>query len=407
MQEIENIQDRKWSILKKFTFLFISLYVVLYILSFVFRDIVVPFTGKVFFDINDLKKRSTGSGDTTFNYVGLFAYFLLAIILTVVILIADWKRKNYFSLLYWFYAALRYYVGIYMLIYGFGKMFGAQFMFPHFAILDQSYGDSTPMRLLWTFMGYSKFYTFFCGLMEVIGGFLLFFRRTTTLGALLVVAVMMNVAILNFCYDVPVKIFSVHLTLFGMILLIPNAGSLFDFFFKSKNSSLSNYYMPGMYDSSKKEYRICRVLFFVCLSAAIIIAVFRMSEPKNFPSLYGLYKTKMFILNNDTIPPLTTDSIRWNKLFIGRNGARIIMMNDSASLYFFKFDTLKKTLNFISEPDSIQVYKLYYQEDKDQFIINGTLNDDSLYAILKKIDINDYTLVKRGFHWINEYPLNR
>ena len=56
-------------------------------------------------------------------------------------------------------------------------------------------------------MGYSRPYAIFCGLVETVGGLLLFWQRTTTLGALIVAASMANVAMLNFSYDVPVKLF--------------------------------------------------------------------------------------------------------------------------------------------------------------------------------------------------------
>ncbi len=54
-------------------------------------------------------------------------------------------------------------------------------------------------------MGYSTPYNVFTGLVETVPAMLLFFRRTATLGALLLVAVLANVVMLNLCYDVPVE----------------------------------------------------------------------------------------------------------------------------------------------------------------------------------------------------------
>jgi len=67
------------------------------------------------------------------------------------------------------------------------------------------------MGLLWTFMAASKGYQIFTGAAEVLGGILLLWKRTTTLGALTVFGVMANVMALNFFYDVPVKLLSTHL----------------------------------------------------------------------------------------------------------------------------------------------------------------------------------------------------
>ena len=67
-------------------------------------------------------------------------------------------------------------------------------------------------------MGYSPAYNVFAGGAEALGGLLLLFRRTTTLGAVVAIGVLTNIVMLNFCYDVPVKLFSIHLTLMATAL---------------------------------------------------------------------------------------------------------------------------------------------------------------------------------------------
>ena len=70
-------------------------------------------------------------------------------------------------------------------------------------------------------MGASKTYTIFSGFAEVIGGFLLFGRRTRTFGEpWLVFAVMMNVFMMNMSYDIPVKIYSFHLMLMAFFAMM-------------------------------------------------------------------------------------------------------------------------------------------------------------------------------------------
>ena len=64
------------------------------------------------------------------------------------------------------------------------------------------------MGALWWFMGASIPYIIFAGAAEVLGGLLLVLRRTAALGALVAFAVMVNVMMLNYCYDAPVKLYS-------------------------------------------------------------------------------------------------------------------------------------------------------------------------------------------------------
>ncbi len=74
---------------------------------------------------------------------------------------------------------------------------------------------SAPMGLLWAFMGMSHAYSFFGGLGEMAGAFLLLVPSFTALGALVTAGVMSNVLMLNLGYDVPRKIYSIHLILFA------------------------------------------------------------------------------------------------------------------------------------------------------------------------------------------------
>ena len=65
---------------------------------------------------------------------------------------------------------------------------------------------------------------------EVLGGVSLIFRRTATLGALISFAVLLNVMVLNYCYDVPVKLYSTNLVLMAAFLAAPDFRRLLDFF---------------------------------------------------------------------------------------------------------------------------------------------------------------------------------
>ena len=140
----------------------------------------------------------------------------------------DRRRAHYARLQQWLLVYLRFAVGTIMIGYGLAKVFHTQFPAPTPAKLEQPYGDASPMGLLWTFMGFSGPYNVFTGLAETVPALMLFFRRTATLGALLLVAVMTNVVVLNFCYDVPVKIFSTQLLLASLYIAGPRLVALFD-----------------------------------------------------------------------------------------------------------------------------------------------------------------------------------
>ena len=90
---------------------------------------------------------------------GFLLYTIFSLIIASVWSVLDRGKVNYDRLLQWLVMLVRYYVIYQMLIYGFAKLFYLQFQPPRFARLIQPYGDSSPMGILWTFMGQSKGYT--------------------------------------------------------------------------------------------------------------------------------------------------------------------------------------------------------------------------------------------------------
>jgi hypothetical protein len=82
------------------------------------------------------------------------------------------------------------------------------------------------MGALWSFMSASIPYIVFAGLCEITPAVLLLFRRTTILGTLTAFGVLLNVVMLNVCYDVPVKLYSTNLLLMAIFLATPDVRRL-------------------------------------------------------------------------------------------------------------------------------------------------------------------------------------
>jgi hypothetical protein len=160
-----------------------------------------------------------GSGDTSFGWIQLRLYLLLAIVGCVIWSLVDTKRSNYNFLAYWFRLILRYTLIIHCFGYGISKLFCFQMPFPSLSQLATPLGDYLPMRLSWMYMGYSSTYQFFAGAFEVVAGILLLFRRTATFGTIVALGVFTNVMIMNMGYDIPVKLFSTHLVVICFVLL--------------------------------------------------------------------------------------------------------------------------------------------------------------------------------------------
>ena len=167
-----------------------------------------------------------GSGDTTYNYVEVALYATVALIVTAIWTMLSRDRRPHERLHGFLRVYLRYVLGVAMIGYGMAKVIPLQMPGPDPRRLTQTYGDLSPMGLLWAFIGASKGYTVFAGAGETLAGLLLLWRRTATLGAIVAAAVMANIVALNFCYDVPLKLYSAHLFIMAIFLLAPQGPRL-------------------------------------------------------------------------------------------------------------------------------------------------------------------------------------
>jgi hypothetical protein len=53
-------------------------------------------------------------------------------------------------------------------------------------------------------------------------------------------------------------------------------------------------------------------------------------------------------------------------------------------------------------------HQFSYMEAKNGDLrLTGSWGMDSLKINLKKFDMKKFLLINRGFHWVNEYPLNK
>src|ERR1019366_3490976 len=137
------------------------------------------------------------SGDTTYDYVAVTCLLVLAAIVTVIWSWLDRKRLDYSRLHSWLRLFLRFVLVTALIPYGANKLYTAQFPAPRLETLLETYGQASPMGLLWTSMGASRLFSLFGGIAEVIGGVLLIVPRFTLLGALISFAALTNVLVLN------------------------------------------------------------------------------------------------------------------------------------------------------------------------------------------------------------------
>lgn len=345
-----------------------------------------------------------GSGDRTFDFILAACLLFIALVITIIWTILDRKRLSYPTLYRWLNLYVRFSLGATMIGYGAFKVISSQFPPPSLDRLMQPYGDSSPMGLLWTFMGASEPYTMFVGFAEMISGILLFPRKTSTLGALMSVGVLSNVVALNFSYDVPVKLYSMHLLAMAIFLLLPDARRLANFFILNRPV-----------ECVREQPLFRRTAWHrgaLVVTSLLLIAVVGRSlyqsydQRRNFISLrsplYGVWEVEEFTLAQ-------TASAPWRRIVFDSPGRVAVQTATGAHERLgLQLDQEKRTLTLRKRDDPSWNTVLTYEQVSPEVIkLAGTLNGAELNARLHRSEERKFLLIDRGFHWINEFPFNR
>jgi hypothetical protein len=428
-EEKPSVQE--WSLLKRLLFRFSFVYLVLYCLPFPLTvvpyaevlakpyqwlwDRIVPMVAWMAFRI-DTENRPNGSGDTTFDWMQVLTYLVVAVVATAVWTWLGRRQTAYPRLQVWLRVYVRFFLATFMLLYGTSKAIKSQFAFPMLGELLQPIGESSPMGLVWDFMGASTAYTMFTGMAEMLGGFLLAFRRTTLLGALVSFGAMANVLMLNLCYDVPVKLFSAHLLLMAVFLMLPDLKRLADLFLL--NRRVERVEERPLFASPRRE-RIAQVagIAFVLLFAGWWLYRSR-QDSKQYgdlmtrPPLYGIWRADEVVVDGVARPPLLTDGTRWRYLIFDYPESADLRLMDASSKdghqYFkLKLDEAKGRMAFSKYRDPKWRAAFSYRKPApDVLEMQGTMDGQAIRARLRRIDETKLMLVGRGFHWVSEYPMN-
>ena len=301
----------------------------------------------------------------------------------------------------WLRLVLRFTLGAALLVYGFSKFFPLQFPSPSLLTLTGTFGESSPMKLLWTFMGASPAYTMFGGLAEIVPGLLLLFRQTSTLGALLGSGVMLNVVLLNFCYDVPVKLYSTHLLLASLFLLLPDAAALWHIFFAGRAAALGGLMLPPWERRTlRRATYILRLLVFGSIFYQSGVSAYRewRQAPLGHPPLYGVWVP-------DRIDPAALRAA-WSKVVFDRPAKMLIIQADGERKWYDA--TLNERAQRIEFPKADKPSALQWVVGTDgTLVLTGSWLGDPVTITMHKLNPETFPLQTRGFHWVQEYPYNR
>lgn len=429
--------ERRWHWCERIAFRFVLVYFVLAFFSAILQLVpmlgmlgywhdqaVRPFytaIGRSAFGV-EITVYPNGSGDTTYNWVQFASHVAFAFVIAAGWSVVDRRRPAYPWLKDGLWVAMRFVLASAMLGYGVNKVFGLQFPAPGMQRLLQDYGESSPMGLMWTFMGASEPYTMFAGWMETIGGLLLCFRRTQLAGALWTAGVLANVFVLNMCYDIPVKIYSFHLLLTALVIAAPDLPRLARMLVLNRpvpRADLRGPWTNRAWRRTAFGIKLAWLLFTVPMmfwQMSGMRYTYGALAPKG--ELDGTWEVAEFRRDGVELAPVVTDGKRWRYLTLidrpewkqavvthmkGVNGRWAMEVKDGV------LELREMTAAAGADPSAAKVVGTLSvtREGEKGLRLSGELDGARVEAVCERRDAQDFLLMNRGFHWVNEYPFNR
>ncbi len=353
---------------------------------------------------------TNGSGDTTYDYVAALTFAVVALAAAGAWTLLRRGRPVSGRAFFLTRTYVRYYLGAVMLSYGWSKVIPLQFPSIGPDSLVMGYGESSPMGLLWRFMGASTAYQIFTGLAELLGGALLLARRTALAGALVSSGVLANIFMLNLCFDVPVKLFSLHLLFMAVFLIAPDVMRLAGVFL------LNVPVQPAPHLFRIRRAWLRRTLAAANAAFVALVAVYPayegyedlQKERQEAPALLaGVYRVESFSSDGVAGRELSDDS-RWVRVGINPKGLIAFQRADGTAVRFrVKIDDVKGTLTLTRSDDTTPATFRFTKPEPGVVRVDGTLAGKAIVAALRRQPDDAFLLTGRGFRWINEYPFNR
>ena len=282
------------------------------------------------FGLDGLLDRASDSGDTRYAYVRALLHVVTAAVLA---LLWTWRARSggtYARAAAWLLIALRYYVASAMLGYGLMQVLPTS-THPWLPLdrLLTLYGDSTPQGALWSTLRSSATYTAFTGYAAAIGGALLLFRRTSSLGAILATGMLANVVALNFGYDVASKLYAIHLLLAALAITTPDASRVLDLLIWNKPTTPRD----GRYPRVPVAGPALKALILTVLVGQTVRASYATADSLgNIPPDYGIWDVRTMEIDEQISLARFDDVGEWRHLVIDRDGSCSIHRRDGTRM---------------------------------------------------------------------------
>jgi hypothetical protein len=343
----------------------------------------------------------SNTGETIFFWVQTSWVLAIAILGTIAWSAIDRRRENYPTLHKWLRLFIRFALAASMFEYGMTKVIPVQFAKPTLNTLVTSVGNLSISNLLWTSIGAAPAYEISTGCAEILGGILLLSARSTTLGAIICLADMTQVFVLNMAYDIGLKQISFHLILLSLFLLAPEWNRLRNFFFFPERSVGAS--TQPQWNRLATAIQIVFGIYLIAIQALANWNYWHVAGDKSPRSpLYGIWNVDALSIDGELRPPFLADYDRqWRRVIFDTSNAVAFQRLDDSFVRYSAFIDIYDNTIALSRPNSRWKATFRYQRPSaDHLALDGEMDGYKIHLQLELVDFDTFRLLNSGFRWI-------
>ena len=270
------------------------------------------------------------------------------------------------------YDFCRYFVAFLIITYGWAKLMGSQF-----TVLDSELDK--PMKMVsgfwltWYYFGYSFFYGNLLGILQIVCGFLLLYRKTVLLATCVLFGILGKIILIDIFYgvDLGALLTAFFIELGVIVILSFHRKELLDLFWTSQNS---------VFKAAKNSNKV-RLIKIALVAAFVILPPTALTI---LPIIIIGFRQKLTELGKSSVPQFQSPAT-------DKPLTKIYFEHNRAFMTVFKFgDDKWKTHNFEIKPETkeINIWEKWLNKDKEIFvgkyqltneklILDGTLKDSN------------------------------
>ena len=292
------------------------------------------------------------------------------------------EKKGRIDSLKWYavgQAILRCWLAFELSLYGFAKILGTQFTHA-LSLNDVTVSRLSGLELTWNYFGYSYVFAVIIALVQIGGSILLLFRRTTLLGAVILLPVLVNIFLIDLFYHIPVLGNAMLFTLGLIFLLYLRRKDLIEVFLR---------WMPALPEIGRGWMRWGLRLLAIGGAFGIIYTI----SIHTHSVLEGKWHIEAFRRKGHLYrgDEWLTDSGSWTTLYLNQGGRIVLCPNpyiyDRERSYegSYQYDTVGRRMRALFDKGKDSLVATVGGYDGGHMEWRGRIGGDSIYMQLSRV----------------------